>query len=165
MRADGTLESLVDLVGVGGFLLSLLALYLTRLDKRPRLTVSVSVLEAEDEIMDERGEMVLGPPEKHFFVDISNPGERRMKINSVLLRFDGEDHYFPHFQVDGKKLDRAIYLPPGDNVEYHAFYDELTDWLQAERQSGSVKLRSVAIDGLGKKYKSSVFSVQLVDNG
>ena len=160
MKANATLEFVVNLVGVGGFLLSLLALYFTRLDKRPRLSVSVSVLEVEDEIMDERGQMVLGPPEKHFFVDISNPGEKRVKVNSVLLRFDGENHHFPHFQADGRKLDRAIYLPPGDNVVYHAFYDELTDWLEAQRQSGKVKLRAVAIDGIGKQYKSSVFRLQ-----
>ena len=96
------------LISLLALLVSALSLFYSRLDKRPRLNVSMSSEEVEYESDDQWGPP---PPEEVIFVDVSNPGEKRVKVNNTVLEWGKATASFPDFQTEpGKKP--PFLLPP-----------------------------------------------------
>ena len=127
-----------------------LSLYYSRFDKRPRLNVSVSNLKPEPETDSEWGPDL---PEEIFFLDISNPGEKRVKVTSVVLNWGKNFFSYPEFRGDPKKRP-PFALPPGDNLGFSTVTEDLIEWLYTRGARGDTRIRAVVWDALGKRHRS-----------
>ncbi len=144
------------IAGVLGFFLSLYTYFTSRLDKRPKLDVDLfqDVIEYKDE---EFGSM---PPEDMVFLDVTNPGNRRVKVLSkwievsrgfLFIRWRKHRRDYPYFM--GKS--EPYWLPPGDNSTYGTEWRDFQLWLNQQGTSGQVYFRGLVRDATGNWYRSS----------
>jgi hypothetical protein len=143
------------LVSLFALVVSALSLFYSRLDRRPRLILSISSEEVEYESDDEWGPP---PPEELIFLDISNPGEKRVKVNNIVIEWNKANASYPDFQTEPRKKPPFL-LPPSDNAVFTASTDDFLDWLRAQGARGAIKIRAKVVDALGNRYHSARISL------
>ena len=136
---------------------SLLSLFYSRFDKRPRLRVSVSTAELEAEEDPEWGPEL---PEEIFFLDISNTGQTRIKVMSHALSWGKMILHYPDFQAHHKR-EAPFWLVPGDSIYFGTPTDELQGWLYSQGARGSVRLRGIVWVALGKRHRSRPIRLEI----
>lgn len=152
----GAISIAAGVAGVLGFLLSIYIFRTSRLDQRPKLAVDLfpAVFEYEDPVY---GPM---PPEDMVFLDVSNPGSRRVKVNNKQVEFARGFWFvrrrkrtanYPHFMSTEQE---PYWLPPGDGNTYATDSSDFIEWL-SHRYTGQVHVRGWIIDATGKRYRST----------
>lgn len=136
-------------------LISGISLFYSRYDKRPRLNVSMSTEEVEYETDYEFGPP---PPEEILFVDISNPGEKPVKVNNIVFEWNKTIGTYPDLQTEPAKKP-PFRLVPGDNATYSTLADDFLYWLRYQGASGRTKIRANVIDALGNPYRSAWITI------
>ena len=160
---------IIDIVGVLGFFLALVVFITDRMDKRPRLAISVErdqiVVRYTHDIDDRSYEA--GDIYDVSFLDISNPSDRRIKIKSVYFEvakrlgpFAGQkqSEYFNELTKDN---DKPLWLSPGDNLTSSLETPDFREVIGVRRPANRwLRFRVVVHTGARKTFFSRWYSVK-----
>jgi len=151
---------IADLAGFLALILSVYVFFVSRRDKKPRLTVGVDVAEVEVQY-DETGYPET-PPLDILFIDVANPSERRVKVQSVMIeiaRFVGPIKYrrvrehYPHLH---SKPEPPAFVTPGDDLVFSTELDEFVYWIRDTLHlDGKLKYRPIVHDATGNSYSGN----------
>jgi len=152
---------IANFAGALGFLLSIYVFVVYRRDKRPRLNVaigrSVAITQEADGL----------PPIELFYIDISNPSDRRIKVLSIQIEYVERLGFFrrrvsrniyPHFQSEENF---PFIMPTGDNTSFVSDMDEFSNWLTEEKVSGKIQVKAIINDATGNQYRSRLLIVDI----
>jgi hypothetical protein len=157
---------LADLAGVGALALSVYMFIVRQRAGRPRLRLSLERATVEAEYGDEPWQA--SPPEEMLFVDVVNPGDRRIKVPGLWIEYSQRrmptpprirrDTY-PHFFKAPKEP--PFLLTPGDSAGFVTEFDEFKYWLSRRGLQGKVRVRIAIRDATGNWFRSKWLRLNL----
>lgn len=142
-----------DVLGLLGFVLSVIVFVLTRWEHRKTLTVVVECAQGE-KFKDEAGEY----NETMIVIRAMNVGARSIVIDKTSIEIEGPKKNVRTYETDWFGLDRIPHpLNPGESFEIGLFLESFTHFQGYESKEHSTDILAVSVnlsDIEGKSYKT-----------
>ena len=150
------LMKITEYLGIVGFLFSLITFFLTRIERRKKLTINLSVdfLNKIDKSWSDDSDF--SPEQRIIVIDVINDGTRIIVLDKESVELVCNHKRIKHgFDLIGKdKFTNP--LKPGDNFSFGVFIDSVVDHSEIlDRNNGIYNISASVKDVKSKIYKSS----------
>ncbi len=139
------------LVAIVSVTIAVLTYRASRKDQNPSLKASV----ANGFFVFNRSEF----GENNLFINISNPGEKAVKINQATITIKGRQIFFSKGLASQQQL--PFILAPGESVDFWIGLDTLRSVLRQGGFVGNQKIKAYFTDAVGNVYTSKPFLVEV----